>query len=74
MKCQRFSARKGHLVHGSRGQDVVRGTGMQVSPAPEPRDLVWHNVARPQAPRLALLGMDYGSKPCQNMQKPCENE
>jgi hypothetical protein len=25
--------------------------GMQVSPAPEPRDVVWHNVARPQVPR-----------------------
>lgn len=30
-------------------QDPVRGMGMQVSPAPEPRDIVWHNVARPQA-------------------------
>lgn len=29
-------------------QDPVRGMGMQVSPAPEPRDIVWHNVARPQ--------------------------
>ena len=27
----------------------MRGMGMQVSPAPEPRDIVWHNVARPQA-------------------------
>jgi len=61
-------------------EDPVRGMGMQVSPAPEPRDIVWHNVARPQTQLLVrqffveialLFGLAFWSVPVSLLQVWC---
>lgn len=36
-------------------EDAALGTELLVSPAPEPRDVVWQNVARPQAQLLVRI-------------------
>lgn len=64
-------------------EDPVRGMGMQVSPAPEPRDVVWHNVARLQAQLLVrqffveialLFGLAFWSVPVSLIQVWCSSE
>ncbi|CAK9098455.1 CSC1-like protein ERD4 (Protein EARLY-RESPONSIVE TO DEHYDRATION STRESS 4) [Durusdinium trenchii] len=61
-------------------KDAVLGTGMQVFPAPEPRDLVWHNVARPETQLLVrqffveialLFGLAFWSVPVSLLQVWC---
>eukprot|EP00913_Durusdinium_trenchii_P035025 g32765.t1 len=66
--------------HPPERQDAVLGTGMQVFPAPEPRDLVWHNVARPETQLLVrqffveialLFGLAFWSVPVSLLQVWC---
>jgi len=61
-------------------EDAVLGLELVASPAPEPGDVVWHNVARPQAQRLVrqffvevalLWGLAFWSVPVSLLQAWC---